>query len=139
MFDWPLALSTVSQAIKLAKELRSIDKEVSQAELKLKIADLTTTLSDLKLTLTEARSDAVEKDAEIARLKTLQRRLTDETVELYGYRYRKRTDGKGAAAGNPFCDVCLQKEGLLVETNGRHQLQCPNCKAKYEGLHTYTD
>jgi hypothetical protein len=30
---------------------------------------------------------------------------------LYGHRYRKRTDGKGPAAGNAFCDVCLQKHG----------------------------
>jgi hypothetical protein len=66
------------------------------------------------MTLTEAKNDAAEKDAEITRLKKLQRRLEDETVELFRYRYRKRTDGKEAAAGNPFCDVCLQKDGLLI-------------------------
>jgi rubrerythrin len=145
MIDWPLALSTVSQAINLANELRSIDKELSQAELKLKIADLTTTLADLKMTLTEARADSSEKDDEISRLKKLQRRLADDTIELYGYRYRKRTDGKPpGAAGNPMCDVCLQKDGLLIETSyvhgtGIQQLQCPNCDAKYAKLHTYTD
>jgi rubrerythrin len=144
VIDWPLALSTVSQALKIANDLRSIDKELGQAELKLKIADLTTTLADLKITLTDARSDAAEKDTEIARLKKLQRRLEDETVEQYGYRYRKRTDGKGPAAGNPMCDVCLQKDGLLIETafvhgTGIQQLQCPNCKATYAKLHTYTD
>jgi len=53
--DWALALSTVSQAINLANQLRSIDKEASQAELKLKVADLTGTLADLKMTLTEAK------------------------------------------------------------------------------------
>jgi hypothetical protein len=36
MIDWPLALSTASQAIKLANDLRSVDKDVSQAELKFK-------------------------------------------------------------------------------------------------------
>ena len=138
-----LAISTVSQAMKLANDLRSIDKELSQAELKLKIADLTSALADLKITLTEARSEATEKDDEIAGLKKLQRRLADHTVELYGYRYRKRTDGKEGGAGNPFCDVCLQKDGLLIETShlripGR-PLQCPNCKARYDDLHTYTD
>jgi hypothetical protein len=61
MIDWPLALSTASQAIKFVNELRAIDKEVSQAELKLKIADLTGTLADLKVILTEAKSDAAEK------------------------------------------------------------------------------
>jgi hypothetical protein len=144
VIDWPLALSTASQAIRLANDLRSIDKEVSQAELKLKVADLTGALADLKMTLTEAKGDAAEKDAEIVRLKKLQRRLEDETVELYGYRYRKRKDGKAGGAGNPFCDVCLQKDGLLIETacvpgKGIQALQCPNCKATYGGLHTYTD
>ena len=89
---------------------------MSQADLKLKVAELTGSLADIKLTLTEAKSDAAEKDDEIARLKKLQQRLVDETVELYGYRYRKRKDGKDGGAGNPMCDVCLQKSGLLIET-----------------------
>jgi hypothetical protein len=145
MIDWPLAFSTASQAIKLANDLRSIEKEIGQAELKLKVADLTTTLADLKMTLVEAKSDAAEKDAEIDRLKKLQRRLADDTIELHGYRYRKRTDGKPpGAAGNPFCDVCLQKSGLLIETahvpgQGIVALKCPNCGAIYARLHTYTD
>jgi hypothetical protein len=144
MIDWPLALSTAAQAIRLANDLRGIDKEMSEAELKLKVADLTATLADLKMTLTEARSDAAEKDQEIARLKKLHRRVEDETVELYGYRYRKRKDGKQGGAGNPFCDVCFQKEGLLIETatmagKGIMALQCPKCKGRYDGLHTYTD
>ncbi|MBR1283547.1 hypothetical protein JQ597_15975 [Bradyrhizobium sp. AUGA SZCCT0177] len=144
VIDWPLAFSTASQAIKLANELRSIDKGMSQAELKLKIADLTGALAELKITLTEANGDAAEKEAEIARLRKLQRRMEDETVELYGYRYRKRKDGKEGGAGNPFCDVCLQKDGLLIETTclpgkGILALQCPNCKAPYGGLRTYTD
>ncbi len=144
MIDWPLALSTVSQAVRLANDLRSIDKEVSQAELKLKVADLTTTLADLKMTLTEARTEAADKDAEIARLLKLQQRLADDTVEFDGYRYRKRKDGAQGGAGNPFCSVCLQKSGLLIETTyvtgkGITSLQCPNCKATYGGLQTFTD
>ena len=145
MIDWPIAFSTISQAINLANELRSLDKELSRAELKLKIADLTTTLAELKMTLTEARTNASDNDAEIARLKKLQGRLADDTVELCGYRYRKRTDGKPpGAAGNPFCDVCLQKDGLLIETTHVHgtgiqQLQCPNCQAMYAKLRTFTD
>jgi rubrerythrin len=143
VIDWSLALSTVSQALKFANDLRSIDKEVSQADLKLKIADLTATLADLKTTLVEAKSDAAEKDEEIARLKKLHRRVEEDTVELYGYRYRKRTDGKEGGAGNPHCNVCLQKEGLLIETTDTHEsgrpVQCPNCRAKYGNVHTYLD
>lgn len=144
MIDWAVALATASQAIKFANDIRGIDKEVSQAELKLKVADLMSTLADLKTILTEAKSEVAEKDEEIARLEKLQRRLAGDTIELYGYRYRKRTDGKPpGAAGNPFCDVCFQKQGLLIETAHLHEpgrpLQCPSCKAKYSGLHTYTD
>jgi hypothetical protein len=58
----------------------------------------------------DAKEELAEKDKETARLKALYRRVTDDTVELYGYRYRKRQDGKGPAAGNPFCDVCLQNK-----------------------------
>jgi hypothetical protein len=143
MIDWPLAFSTASQAIKLANELRSIDKEVSQADLKLKIADLTLVLSDLKSTLAEAKSDAAEKDEEIARLRKLHRSLADDTVELFGYRYRKRTDGQEGGAGNPFCNVCFQKGGFLIETTDTHEpgrpLKCPSCNAKYSNVRTYTD
>jgi hypothetical protein len=90
---------TASQAIKLANELRSIDKEVNLAELKLKVAELTSSLADLKLTLTDAKSDAGEKDEEIIRLNEMQRRLVDDTVELYGYRYRSAmTENKEAMA-----------------------------------------
>jgi hypothetical protein len=144
MIDWPVAFSTASQALKLANDLRSIDKELGQAELRLKIADLTTALAELKMTLTEAKNDAAEKDAEIARLKRLQRRVEEETVRIYGYRYRKRTDGEEGGTGNAFCDLCLQKEGLLVETiitpkQGIISYECPNCKTMYGILRSFPE
>jgi hypothetical protein len=148
MIDWPLAFSTLSQAIKLGNELRSIDKEVSQAELKLKVADLTSALADLKLTLTDAKIEATEKDAEIARLKKLQQRVAEEMVEMHGYRYRKRSDGKEGAAGYPFCNVCLQKDGLLIEMtyihgtgdmSGGMAIRCPSCNAIYGNLPSYPE
>jgi hypothetical protein len=72
VIDWPLALSTASQALRLVGELRAVDKQLSEA--------------DLKMTLTDARTESTEKDAEIERLKKLHRRVQDETIELYGYR-----------------------------------------------------
>src|ERR1700736_2388270 len=102
MIDWPLALSTASQAIKLAQELRSIDNQLSEAELKLKIADLTSALADLKNTLTEARAESNDKDAEIARLKSTNKRIADDLVEHRGYLYRKQPND-ARPAGNPFC------------------------------------
>ena len=116
----------------------------NMADLYEQTGQLTGAIADLKNTLTEAKSEAGEKDGEIARLKKLQRRVEDETIELYGHRYRKRKDGKQGGAGNPFCDVCFQKEGLLIETatiagKGIMALQCPNCNGRYDGLRTYTD
>lgn len=142
MIDWPVAFATVSQALKLVQDLRSIDKELSQADLKLKIADLTETLANIKITLSEAKAEATDKDGEIVRLKALHRRLDSETVEMHGYRYRKSST-EGQPAGNPHCSVCFQKDGLLIELTetmapGR-PLKCPSCKAVYANLRTYTD
>jgi hypothetical protein len=139
MIDWPLALSTVSQSIKFANDLRKIDKEINEADLKLKIAELTSTLADLKIILTEAKTDAAEKDAEIERLKVFNRRVAEETIEVAGYRYR---NGGDEPAGMPFCNVCLQKEGLLIETTATftpgRPCQCPNCKALYGDVLTFS-
>jgi hypothetical protein len=51
------ALATAGQAIKLAQDLRGIDKAIDAAEYKLKIADLTSALSDIKMVLTDARKN----------------------------------------------------------------------------------
>jgi hypothetical protein len=139
MIDWPLTISTISQAIRLAQDLRSIDKELSQAEAKLKIADLTTALADVKIALTQARDDAAEQQAEINRLKSLHKRLSDDTVEINGRRYRKSADGK--PLGHSFCAVCLEKDGRLIETVATHMPglpdQCPSCKALYGDILSY--
>jgi hypothetical protein len=47
---------------------------------------------------------------------------------------RRFWDVSRPAAGNPMCDVCLQKDGLLIETanvhgTGSQQLRRLNCKA----------
>jgi hypothetical protein len=141
MIDWPVAFSTVSHALKLVQELRSIDKELSHADLKLKIADLTSALADIKITLSEAKTEAADKDAEIVRLKALHRRLDIDTIEMHGYRYRKNSVGE--PAGTPFCPVCLEKHGYLFElAHGEHfgqALKCPDCNASYGNMPVYND
>ena len=83
-----------------------------------------------------------EKEAEIARLKRLHRRLGGETIDVKGYRFRKAADREGAA-GNPSCLVCLQKDRLLFETtdtqlSGR-PLRRPSCSAFYSNVPNFTD
>lgn len=142
MIDWPIAFTTISQALKVAKELREVEKEISLADLKLKVTELTSSLADIKLTITQAKTESVEKDEEIGRLKALHRRLENDTVEINGYRFRKAKDRDGPA-GNPFCPVCFQKQGMLFEMtdtilSGR-PLKCPSCSAIYSNVPAFTD
>jgi ribosome-associated protein YbcJ (S4-like RNA binding protein) len=110
MVDIMTALATATQAIKLAQDLRGIDKAMDAAEYKLKIADLTDALSQIKLALTDAKEALASKDSEIERLKKTMLR-TGDLVEYHGYRYDKTPDGK--ARGAPYCPVCEQK-GILA-------------------------
>jgi rubrerythrin len=139
MVDIPLAITTLTNAIKLASDLRGIEREFDVAEYKLKIADLTTLLADVKIALTDARMEHAAKDAEIERLKAFLAKRDTETVEHHGYRYRKGEDGE--PKGNPYCPVCEAKHGLLIQTTVVHEAgrpqQCPNCKAKYANVQRF--
>jgi hypothetical protein len=86
MVDFALALSTVSQALKLANDLRGIEKAYDAAEAKLKIAQLMSNLADLKITLVDAKDEVATKQAEIDRLTALFKRHT-ELIEANGYKY----------------------------------------------------
>jgi hypothetical protein len=81
--DIMTAMATASQAIKLANDLRGIDKAVNEAEFKLKIADLTVALSDIKMALWEAKEDLGAKQSEIDKLKKTFHRFSD-TMEFAG-------------------------------------------------------
>jgi hypothetical protein len=132
--DLMTALAIAGQALKLAQDLRGIDKALDAAEFKAKIADLTGALADLKLVLIEARDDLATKDAEIERLKKqLQRKA--ELIEHGGFSYDKGKDGK--PKGDAYCPVCLAKDELLIRLtrppHGTTSSRCPNpsCKAVY--------
>jgi hypothetical protein len=128
--DIMTALATASQAIKLAQDLRGIDKAMDAAEYKLKIADLNAALSDIKPALTEAKTELVEKDTEIERLTKALRRAGD-LIEYQGYRYDKGANG--TAKGAPYCPVCEQKGMLVHIAKVLHAKQCPNCKGFFDG------
>jgi hypothetical protein len=130
MVDIITALATASQAIKLANDLRGIDKAIDAAEFKLKIADLTLALSDIKLALTDARDEIHDKSEEIRILEATLARTAD-MIEEKGYKYLKSPEGK--PIGHAFCPVCEQKEGYLFNLAsgpGRNEY-CPNCKSVF--------
>ena len=129
MVDIMTALATASQAIKLAQDLRGIDKAVNAAEYKLKIAELTGALSDIKLALTDAKEELASKDSEIEKLTKALHRVAD-LVEYHGYRYDKMPDGK--PKGAPYCPVCEQKGTLIHLAKFHGMIHCPSCKASFD-------
>ena len=102
--DLPAALSSVSTALTIVKQLNDIDKRMDEAGFKLKIAEATSALADAKLGLIDAQNEIRSKDAEIVSLKSLFQRR-EETVERSGYRYR--CDADGNPIGTAFCPICL--------------------------------
>jgi rubrerythrin len=137
MVDIMTALATASQAIKLAQDLRGIDKAMDAAEYKLKIADLTAALSDIKMALTDAKEELASKDAEIGRLKT-QFKQSADTVEKHGFKYKKGADGE--PRGSAYCPVCEQKSGHFFHlTRIAGKDICPNCKAVFRMTPDYVD
>lgn len=135
MADIITALATAGQAVKLAQDLRGIDKAIDAAEFKLKIADLTVALSDIKLALAEAKEELTAKDAEIAALKK-QFQRSAETIEVKGFKYKKGEDGKPRGAA--FCPVCEQKHGQFYHlTRLMGKDFCPHCKAAFERVMIY--
>jgi len=132
MVDIMTALATAGQAIKLANDLRGIDKAMDAAEFKLKIADLTVALSDIKIALADAKEELSSKQSEIDALKKKFARIED-TIEYQGYKYARGPDGQ--PRGAPFCPVCEQKEGLMVRiVDFRSVENCPHCNGKYKNL-----
>lgn len=135
MVDIMTALATAGQAIKLANDLRGIDKAMDAAEFKLKIADLTVALSDIKMALSDAKEELSSKHSEIEALKKKFARIAD-TVEVGGYKYSKGPNGE--PKGAPFCPICEQKSGLMINIiDFRSVENCPNCNGKYKNLRFY--
>ncbi|MBF0383029.1 MAG: hypothetical protein HQL69_18565 [Magnetococcales bacterium] len=125
------AIAGVTGAMQIAKGLQSVKESFDEATQKMQIVELMEALSNSKIALIEAQQSAIESDKEISSLKeALQEKR--ELVERNGYYYKKRTDN-GEPQGKPYCNVCLQKNGLqiLTSTIDRSRTECPSCKAKY--------
>lgn len=133
--DITAGLSSITAAINLAKEIRSIDVQVDQASLKLKIADLTVTLADAKVAMTELSSTIQAKNAEIAELqKKIQFRST-KLIDEGQFRYF--ADGDGKPKGYPLCPKCENRGDYLAIVQNRSMgvghitYFCPSCKSNF--------
>jgi hypothetical protein len=138
MADLATAIATVGQAIALLQQLRDAPP-LDDASRKLKFAQCIGLVADLNNALVDASAEARGHELEVDTLRRNFRTFTD-TVEVLGYHYDR--DEKGRPKGTAYCPVCIQKDGymlLLTATRerGYPELQCPNCRAFYNGLSTF--
>lgn len=128
-------ISAATEAIKLTKELREIDREIDKAELKLRLVDLTDQLLSAKEALQDARERERQLLNEIVELKKtieFSRALEDEKGCLY------ELDENGARKGQPYCNLCYVREEKLYRLKyhprsdfGASGFWCDNCKTKH--------
>jgi hypothetical protein len=74
--DIAAALTLLSQATGIVKDLRDIDNSFDMAALKLKMADLYSALADVRIGLSDARETIHERDSQI---RLLQQRIATLT------------------------------------------------------------
>jgi phosphomevalonate kinase len=62
------ALAVASHTIKLAKEVKDLERDLDTASFKAKMADLYDNLAEIKMALTDAKEELHQKEAEIKKL-----------------------------------------------------------------------
>ena len=126
MIELSQALTVITAAIGLVKELNSTEREISKAELKLKAAELMSALADAKVALIEARDEISRRDEEIARLTESFEKIGD-MLEFHGYYHDAKNN---QPIGVPYCPHCKNSgKWERLTSSGKHrEAKCPNCK-----------
>ena len=127
-------ISAASEALRLIKELRGIDRQLDVAELKLRLADLVDKLLEAKEALQDAKQDRSELIDQIDALKSAMNQrgiLEDDNGCLY------ELDIGRNRAGDPFCNLCFvrdEKLYRLVKSTfyDEPRWKCVNCKNQYD-------
>ncbi len=63
------ALAVAGNAVKLAKDLRDLERDLDSASFKAKMAELYGNLADIKMALSDAKEELHEKEGEVKKLK----------------------------------------------------------------------
>ncbi|MDD9197598.1 hypothetical protein PVK62_17420 [Aliivibrio sp. S3MY1] len=124
-------ISSIGQAIGLAKRLREISKNIEDAEFKNVLADLNLELADTKLALAEVIEQNAQLKMEVNELKNSQGSNVGE-LEFRGFAYFKTNDD------GPFCSACYETKNQQVRINKTAGLlkkmgdfRCPSCEQIY--------
>ena len=128
-------IAAATEALKLTKELRSIDIEVDKADLKLRIVGLVDSILDTKEALQDAKEREFTLKEEIQSLKNkLNNRGSFEDEK--GCLYLLADDGD--RVGEPYCNHCYVEEDKLYRLrhfpakNGMlEHHRCDHCNKVY--------
>lgn len=126
-------ISSISNAINIAKGLRGVDAALAQAELKLRIAELIEALADAKMSAVEINDLLAEKESVIEQLN--EALLIKVTVVRYLAAYYEKGP-KGGALGEPYCLKCWEADHKLFHLvadpdSTRSANKCPVCSERY--------
>jgi hypothetical protein len=135
--DIVTGIAAATEALKLTKELRDIDRQIDKAELKLRLIDLVDRLLEAKEALQDAKEDRralLDKISELEHTLARKPRLRDESGRLY------EIDEGGNAVGNPYCNLCLVRENKLYRLIHHRATEhiyafyrCQNCESTVDG------
>lgn len=138
--DIPGALTGISTALSIVKQLNEIDSRVDEASFKLKIAEATSALAEAKLGLVDAQEALRAKDAELSDLRRKLQFKAEETTSYKGMTY-DAVDGK--PVGAPYCPLCEAQGKYIrlveyINVSGQ-PWKCPACKADFQWPARFTD
>jgi hypothetical protein len=125
-------IGAATEGLKLINELRKIDREVDKADLKLRLVEVADKLLDSKQALQEAQEREFKLAQAIAKLEA---KLADRGrfMDKEGLLFELNPDGN--TEGEPFCNQCFVKEGLLFRLLlGPYMpgaYKCSNCQGFY--------
>ena len=136
--DIGAGIAAATQALGIAKALRTIEKSYDEATYKAQMSELICALSDAKLSLSEAREELAEKDKEIERLKA-SFEVRESLVKGPGD-YKFFTDSDGHPVGFPICPRCEAADGRIVQLKQDNviiQAKCPVCSTPYRPVECF--
>ena len=136
--DLVSGIAAATQAINIAKSLRTIEKNYDAAAYRAQLADLLNSLTDTKLALSEAKDCLAEREKEILRLK--------ESFETKAKLVRGKgdydfpSDENGKPIGYPVCPRCAQLEGRVIQLKEHERsgtAKCPACRDVFNPVVCY--
>jgi hypothetical protein len=117
-------ISTIDNAIKLAKRLREISKNVAEAEFKNVLADLSNDLADAKLEIVSLKEQLAGKTEELRLAKLPSEQSAEKPTVKWGC-YKFEGDE------NLYCTACwdTKRQKILATRLDSNYRKCPVCKA----------